>query len=82
MTLASLLVASSADGGEIILLLLPFLLADTVQGLYWRWWISGHSTTGVSDLDPQHGDGQFVPLVDLSQGLLAGSSGLLRLGLR
>ena len=52
MTLASLLVLSSADGGEIPLILLPVHLAETVQGLYWRGWLSCHSTTGVSDLNP------------------------------
>ena len=90
MTLACFLSLAVLDG-EVHLVLIPVLLEDPVQGLVLLWWLSCHSTTGVSDLDPQHGDGQLVPLVDLSQGLLAGSSGFwrmknpslfLRLGLR
>ena len=70
MTLASPLVPSSA-GGETHHILPPVHLAETVQGLYWRWWLSGHSTTGVSDLKPLNLGGQLVPLVDLLKGLLA-----------
>ena len=70
MTLASSLVPRSAVV-ETLLSLVPVHLAETVQGLYWRWWLSGHSTTGVSDLKPLNLGGQLVPLVDLLKGLLA-----------